>query len=662
MSEKKHFDLNFEEISPERTISDGNWANGLQNFRFSVAASGGGAWIPSMSYFLVEYAFGDIVGSTDSYTPTQALPQLSKITLQNDFMGSMYSASSFKMAGSDISVINSNHAHASVLKKRLGYTTEFIENLSGDLNGFDPDFSRRLAKYSIDGTYHRDGLIDCSPYLSYPITPTINGSILVDWEEDPLDYKHGYYDDSSFYGQTGFDPNGTGDNQWLFSDFDCTTAVKNQEANVVRGFMWKLQNHSGQRSNNNLKVIDGTRIKPGDKIYFNMDTINPPTEEKQLLTMQTANDIFKTKQCTVVRTNNDNDNRQTLFLSLPDEEMTVILFHGLLGQTENKDTHKGAITQWFTASGIGAQHTQADPRANVVNNTVIYQPPLAVFECQDPVFYGDMMFQLTPNSNWKKAAIESASPNKYYGSQDDVQHGKDYAFGIKSLRFYIARVKIPSLPPKQIAFSMPDMIIANKSLPNGASNIDFIVPPSTQKIIIWIQDTSAGSDSRLPLSRFKTRQDIRSGNFENMNKYGPWAHTYDEKLNTIQVTFAGITKPMSNFSSANAAENKPTKNSMLQRWLMTNQNNHNRAEPEKYHDWLSMGPYYLYDFSRDSMNQGTYLQVKTNYAGDLPRGGTSATDQSESNVNIFVCAIYERNISLTYSEYGAVVSAQTGMA
>ena len=146
---------------------------------------------------------------------------------------------------------------------------------------------------------------------------------------------------------------------------------------------------------------------------------------------------------------------------------------------DNKLQEKGAITQWFSSRGTST-HTQADPRANVVNNAVIYQPPLAVFECQDPVFYGDMMFQLTPNSNWRKAAIESAVPNKFYGSSNDVQHGTDYAFGIKSLRFYIARVKIPSLPPKQIAFSMPDMIIANKNIPSGASNIDFIVSPGTK--------------------------------------------------------------------------------------------------------------------------------------------------------------------------------------
>ena len=77
----KYIDLNYEEISPERDIRDGAFANGLQNFRFNVAPSGGGAFIPSMSYFLVEYNFGDADGKTDPYTATKALTQNKKIAV-----------------------------------------------------------------------------------------------------------------------------------------------------------------------------------------------------------------------------------------------------------------------------------------------------------------------------------------------------------------------------------------------------------------------------------------------------------------------------------------------------------------------------------------------------------------------------------------------------
>ena len=50
-------ELNFE-VGCNRNLMDGSFANGLQNFRFSVSPAGNGSWGPSMSYFLVEYAFG----------------------------------------------------------------------------------------------------------------------------------------------------------------------------------------------------------------------------------------------------------------------------------------------------------------------------------------------------------------------------------------------------------------------------------------------------------------------------------------------------------------------------------------------------------------------------------------------------------------------------
>ena len=210
---------------------------------------------------------------------------------------------------------------------------------------------------------------------------------------------------------------------------------------------------------------------------------------------------------------------------------------------------------------------------------------------------------------------------------------------------------------------MPDMLIANKSLPHGSSNIDFIVPPSTQKVVIWIQDTSAGSNPKLPMTRFKTRQYTGAQGLNVLNQYGPWAHTLDERLQSIQCTFAGITKPMSNFQKAGGGKGgEPTVNQMLQRWMMTNQNNDNRQEPEKFHDWLSLGPYYLFDFSRDSSNLGTYLQVKVNYDGDLPTDGVSATSTGSSTVNLYVCAIYDRDIALTYGQFGNVIAAATQMA
>ena len=83
----------------------------------------------------------------------------------------------------------------------------------------------------------------------------------------------------------------------------------------------------------------------------------------------------------------------------------------------------------------GSAYSQSDPRSNVVNNQVVWQPCLSIFDEgveSMSTFVGDMQIILTPNSNWKTAAVESALGNY----ENDIQHGVDYSLGIKSMRFY----------------------------------------------------------------------------------------------------------------------------------------------------------------------------------------------------------------------------------
>ena len=644
---KPYYDLNYEEISCERDLANGAWANGLQNFRFSIAPSSGGAFIPSMSYFLVEYNFGSATNKTNEFTATKALEQKQKIALQNNFMGCMYSAATFKMAGTDISVINNSHAQASVLQHRLGLTTEFIENIGPDLNGYDPDFSRRLAKVCSDGVYHRDGLIDCSPYASDPLGYQSIGSVVplaMDENQLKKDASGKFYIGTT-QGANCKKPT-TGNYATIFGNLDGSGDITHdtkEDDTRIHSFVYILPTNSFlEPITKKDEVINGTLLQVGD-----------------ILTFHTGSEVMNGLEFRILNTS---------IVSGTATKLMMQSYTGKLVVEEWLKAFDSSAAGPYAGTGISSVrrkgtniYTQADPRSNIVNNMVMYQPPLAFFQCDDPgVFFGDMQIQLTPNSNWRTAAIE-ASDGEYYNNE--LKHGTDFCFGIKSMRLYLARVKIPSLPSKNPQFSMPDMLIANKSLPNGSSNIDFIVPPSTQKVVIWIQDTSAGSNPKLPMTRFKTRQYTGTDGLNVLNQYGPWAHTLDERLQSIQCTFAGITKPMSNFQRGGIGDGgSPSVNQMLQRWMMTNQNNDNRQEPEKFHDWLSMGPYYLFDFSRDSSNLGTYLQVKVNYDGKLPTDGVGAASTGQSTVNLYVCAIYDRDIALTYGQFGNVIAAQTQMS
>jgi hypothetical protein len=120
------------------------------------------------------------------------------------------------------------------------------------------------------------------------------------------------------------------------------------------------------------------------------------------------------------------------------------------------------------------------------------------------VFMGDMQMILIPNSNWKQSVVESAKR----GTTNDQRCGTwcGFLFGYKSLRFYIARCRVSEPLPKQLSFSMPDMIVNINYLikpSNGSQNLDFIIPPSTQQIVVWIQNSACRNNSKIPYSRFK---------------------------------------------------------------------------------------------------------------------------------------------------------------
>ena len=176
-----------------------------------------------------------------------------------------------------------------------------------------------------------------------------------------------------------------------------------------------------------------------------------------------------------------------------------------------------------------------------------------------------------------------------------------------------------------------------------------MLPPSTQKIVVFIQDASVGTVSSVNATRFKVKQYSDAAGI--VARYGNYANTYDEFLQAIQVTFSGITKPQSMFQPNDVIGYNT--NYMLQRWIHTNQMNRN-SSPEGFEDWLSMGPYYVFDFSRDALSNGTYANVRVSYTAPTAYYGGAAAP----NVNLFIVAIHNRDVAIQY-EQGRVVSVRS---
>ena len=646
MEEKKakYIDLNYEEVSSDRDISNGAWGNGLHTYRVSISPGGGNCIIPSMSYFQVEYNFGSMDNTTDKYTAVKALQQSKKIVLQNNFMACAYTAARYTCAGAEVGVINSSYAQMHTLKRRMGMDTVFMEHLGGDLNGYDPDFSRRLARTCEDGVWHRDGIIDVSPYASQPLSSNIYGTGILFSQSEKVLVKNpatGVFTETLYDGKTDIPTAGNYNFAFLGEDGEGPVPFGSGAGTNIRSFLWKLGPYSsvpGATTAINDAIVDGNHFNLGDKILFRGEV---PT-------------LFDTLVCTVVN-KKASGNTLSLVMRLP-EDLKLGDLNLALGNSINPKLNTG-IVSYSTIGGV--DYTQPDPRSNTVNNVIMHQPCLSFFDITRPdVFFGNLEFTLTPNSNWANACVESSTGGFY---NTDIKHGIDYAFGIKSVRLYIARARLLTPPPSKSLMTVADYQISNKQITGSGNIINFSLPPSTYKIVCFLQDAGAGNHSMLPLTRFKSRQDTFGVGLDKLSRYGPFAKDFSERLQTIQLNFGGITKPLTNFQRGSGAGSvsDPTTNNMLQRWVMTNQNLSNRLKPEKYTDWLGCGPFYAFDYTRDSSNQGTFLTVNITYDGVLPTDGSSATSGTPANLNLYVVAMFNRDVSISYDEYGNIVSVAT---
>ena len=130
----------------------------------------------------------------------------------------------------------------------------------------------------------------------------------------------------------------------------------------------------------------------------------------------------------------------------------------------------------------------ADPRSGRKSGTVLYQPPLGIFDINDPTkLFGDFSIILTPNQSFATNVVESIGDKKYL---------TDYKFQIDSMKFYIAKCKIPQMPNPDTRFTMDEYFVQTKQFNNNytnSQNFDFILPPSTNKIVVFLQDADTTS-------------------------------------------------------------------------------------------------------------------------------------------------------------------------
>lgn len=166
----REMELNYREITCKRSVAGAAFAQGIQEYSFSV--SGKNAWIPSLSYFVIQAELkvnartarlnsgvAPVAGGVPISPAVPRVPYLSdEVTFSDHFGSCLYNNCFFRAGNSDVSTIMQYVPQAAVLKSRLDKSGAWSQRVGRFLNQDDSDFTRRLNKVCLDGTYHEDGL------------------------------------------------------------------------------------------------------------------------------------------------------------------------------------------------------------------------------------------------------------------------------------------------------------------------------------------------------------------------------------------------------------------------------------------------------------------------------------------------------------------------
>jgi hypothetical protein len=275
-----------------------------------------------------------------------------------------------------------------------------------------------------------------------------------------------------------------------------------------------------------------------------------------------------------------------------------------------------------TVTGASANVYAMRRKHNLARNKqmVLWQPPLGIFDHDEPMGSGDYRFSLNPNSNYKKACIETVRAN--------LAVGVDYEVSVTDMRFYIATIKT-SIPSGVEELYLMETLCQSKPVASGSTH-EFTVPSSTRGIGVFVQAQSSGTNPLVPPTMFKC-----------LDKS-------DIKLNSLQVTYANTTKPSTRWNSTYTN----TENGMLQRYIDTQIESglfHNVGGSESFNDYMTRGPLYYYSFDRDSEDRSTQVQVSVDYAGAL---------DGVAVANLFIVAFYSRGTEITTNN-GSVVAVRS---
>jgi len=264
-------------------------------------------------------------------------------------------------------------------------------------------------------------------------------------------------------------------------------------------------------------------------------------------------------------------------------------------------------------------------RAPQGNNQVysVWRPPIGLFNYADGLGSGEYRIQLNPNSSFLLTAVETKNPD-FVASADGLTGS--YSLVLNDVKFY-AYIEKMSIPDSVQDLSLMEYQVQSKP---WASNLQFSISPYTKAITIFVQDVTAGGSPLCPSSMFKVLDNS------------------DLKLATIQVSYAGMSKPSTKWESNfyNGAD-------QLQQRYRDTYGECKIDGAESYCDWLQRGPIYHFNFERGASNRATEVMVNTTFNNLV--GGPGTGVGSTGLARVFCVSHFQRNVQITTAA-GSIVN------
>lgn len=589
----------YNEVSSTSAITPENFGNSTLDFPFSVGRPN--VFYPAKSYFRVSAEIFRDSGAG------QLNPRIRDgIAYSMNPVANLFSEAYFQMGGNDVSKLNNFHPQASTLKSRILNSQPYLSSL-GLIPYMKPDLNERIMDVSYDattqsGTTYQEN--DIYPlYLDNHYFTALVGSPSQQVTLTSLGYSAG--------------------NQYAYTH--ATT------------FLDLTQAGGGALPLGELRVGDIFRIPGGPTLDLTILSVlqNTPAAQTFIVSGGLA-DIPPTVIGFAHRVREDLIGIQginTNFLAT-DVGNQISIDGNLYTIASQASATRITITPPLTLV-LGPTTNFYGVKRNIVRSTqgknsmiFMWQPPLGIFslEPDKALGNGDYRLRLTPSPNWKNGFVETLKNNAVYGT--------DFSIKINDIKFYYFSDK-SSIPDDSYFLHLNEMMVQSKPYSNS---LQFSVPSSTFAISVFLQSADVVSNTKSSPTVFKCAGDE------------------DLYLNSIQLTYGGITKTATSYQSnwsvgTNPAPAVANVDRLQQRYLETYEYLANSGLTtngcETFENFLKSGMINHFDYSRDSQNRATEVQLQTNYGVGV----------NPLNCKMFVVAWYRNTISYTTSS-GSIVSTQ----